>query len=77
MTRCLAHAPKASTLVGAPISPLYTSEWPFDQGFCSFPKDDIFLGHPVETDPSESSDMDSVCRPSPNIHYKYDGGIIW
>ena len=30
-----------------PIYPLYTSEWPFDQEFCSFPKDDIFLGHPV------------------------------
>ena len=27
--------------------PFYTSEWPFDQKFCYFPKEDFFLGHPV------------------------------
>ena len=42
ITRCLAHVTNVSTLVWAPISPLYTSEWPFDQKFCYFPKEDFF-----------------------------------
>ena len=42
ITRCLAHVTNVSTLVRAPISPLYTSERPFDQKFCYFPKEDFF-----------------------------------
>ena len=40
MTRCLTR--NVSTVVWTPISPLYTSEWPFDQRLCYFPKDDFF-----------------------------------
>ena len=47
INRCLAHVPNLATLVWTPISTLCTSEWPFNQRFCHFSKDDLFLGHPV------------------------------
>ena len=48
ITRCLAQVTNVSTLVWVPISPLYNSEWSFDQKSCYFPKENFFLGHPVE-----------------------------
>ena len=42
IARCLAHIPNVSTFVWTLISPLQTSEWPFDQRFCCFPKDNFF-----------------------------------
>ena len=42
ITRCLAHVTNVSMLVWAPISPLYTSEWPFDQKFAIFLKRTFF-----------------------------------
>ena len=43
ITSCLADVHNVSTLVWTPISPLHTPEWPFDQRFCYFRRDD-FLG---------------------------------
>ena len=31
-----------------PFISLHTSEWPYDQRLCYFPKDDLFWGHPVK-----------------------------
>ena len=47
ITRCIAYVPIVSTFVWTPISCFHTSEWPFDQRFCYFPKDNFFGGHPV------------------------------